>query len=113
MLGPAAALALGQGSQAGTITRQMLFTFKNAAIEAGQEDVFDQGFDTPQLAVQQTQFSQPRKLAAQEFGRLGQLLQEQALQGAAVLELGLGLGRETPFLDRTVFFHQGRVHGHR
>ncbi|MNZ75247.1 hypothetical protein D3C78_937210 [compost metagenome] len=92
MLGPAAAFALSQRGQAGTITRQGAFTFKNAAVEAGQKDVLDQRFDPPQLAVQQSQLGQARELATQELGRLGQLLQEQALQGASVLELSLGLG---------------------
>ncbi|MCY1439915.1 hypothetical protein D9M71_561680 [compost metagenome] len=39
-------------------------------------------------------------------------MQQQALQCAPVLEFGLGLGREAPFLDRSALLDQGRVHRH-
>src|SRR5690606_39545850 len=43
----------------------------------------------------------------------GQLLQQQTLQGPAVLELGFGLGRETAFPDFGALFHQRRKDRHR
>ena len=50
---------------------------------------------------------QARQFAAQEFRRFRQLLHQQALQGATVLELGFGSGRETPLL--TVPFSSTRA----
>jgi hypothetical protein len=79
---------------------QRVFAFEDAAVETGQQDVFHQAVDTPHVAVHQAQFGQPRQLAAQELRRFRQLLHQQTLQGAAMLELGFGRRREAPFLDR-------------
>jgi len=98
MFGPGAALAFGQRSQPGTIAWQRVFTVENAAVEAGQQNVFDQRIDTAHVAIQQAQFGQTRQLAAQELRRLRQLLHQQALQGAAMLELGFGGVEKRPSL---------------
>ncbi|MCY1431737.1 hypothetical protein D9M71_477130 [compost metagenome] len=113
VLGPAAALLLGEAGQRGAVARQRVLTFKDAAVQAGQQDVLDQRVDAAQVAVQQAQLGQPRQPGAQVLGRLGQLLQQQALQGAAVLEFGFALGREAAFLDRPALLHQRRVDGQR
>ena len=113
VLSPTAALAFSQGCQASAVPWQAIFAFKYAGIEAGQQDVFHQRVDTPQFTVHQAQLGQARQFTAQEFRRFRQLLHQQALQGATVLELGFGGGREAPLLDRAVLFHQCRVHCHR
>ncbi|MNY59323.1 hypothetical protein D3C86_1957600 [compost metagenome] len=74
--GPVAAFAFGQGRQGGAVAGQRGFSVEDAAVQAGQEDVLDQRLDPAQLAMQQAQFGQPRQLAAEELGRLGQLLQQ-------------------------------------
>ena len=112
VLGPGATFLFGQGCQRRTITRQRLDTVEDAAVQAGQQDVFHQGIDAAHVAIQQAQLGQPRQLATEELGRLGQLLQEQTLQRATVLEVGLGGSRKALFLDHPSLFHQRREHGH-
>ncbi|MNY72920.1 hypothetical protein D3C86_2115790 [compost metagenome] len=60
MLGPGAALALGERGQPGTVARQLRLTLENASVEAGQQDVFDQPFDPAHVTVKQAQLSQAR-----------------------------------------------------
>ena len=113
MLGPGPALALGKRSQARAIARQYGFAFKDAAIEAGQQNVFHETLDPAQFAIQQSQFGQPRQLGAQEFGRLGQLLHQQPLKRPSMLIFSLGRRRETTFLDGVALFYQCRINRHR
>src|SRR3546814_14267604 len=68
------------------------FAVQDEAVEAGQQDVHDQRIDLAHVTVEQAQFGEPRQLVAQVLGRLRQLLQQQALQRATMLPLGLGLG---------------------
>ncbi|MCY1518336.1 hypothetical protein D9M68_530520 [compost metagenome] len=112
VLGPGAALALGEGSQGGAIARQAGFAVEDAAVQAGQEDVLHQCIDAAHVAIEQAQLGEAGQLAAQELRGFRQLLQKQALQRAAVLPLGFGLGREAAFPDTAALLHQRRVDGH-
>ncbi|MNF63135.1 hypothetical protein D3C84_448290 [compost metagenome] len=120
VLGPGTSLLLGEGREGGAVARQAGFAVEDTAVQAGQENVFHQRIDPSQVAIEQAQFGEAGQLATEELRGFRQLLQQQALQGTAVLPVGFCLGREAAFLDgparsisiRAGGLHQRRVDGH-